>query len=504
MKMDQKKIRLNILAGLSSIPLSLAIQMVDTPLNWLMFFLCFYCEIGAGLRQAIQRGAIVGFCTAIINFIWIINGTAAFTGNGLLLGLGIMLVFCILFSLYSVIVAASYVLLRGSLTNKLSWLYISVGGGCLFVIIDFVMLSLGKGFSTCMYVNYIPFAMNIYAIQPTVLLGPLIVTFVVVMVNYQVAYFCYFKQWRKLFIPFTIIVAYLFCGWIILVSYQGQSNTIEAQKNNVAILQPNISPQISWDDNSGDFLVQRYFDMNRKAMNTNASLYVWPETAIPWNFSKNDAFLKQIDVITSPKGVVHLLGMNTDFKNRLYYNSVYSIAPGGKILGRYDKRSALSLVEKPFLGVFLPFFTHNGFQIKENPSNEPIQTSFGKAGILLCNESSIPSLAFKTVDRGANFLVNPGNDGWFANTYIPKQHFYHSRLRAVENRKDIVVNNNNGYSGLIMSDGNVSVMAKGEDANVLLGVLQPNSLKTKAEFGSKIFLFMCVVLLPLCVFFNRK
>ena len=91
-----------------------------------------------------------------------------------------------------------------------------------------------------------------------------------------------------------------------------------------------------------------------------------------------------------------------------------------------------------------------GFIIKPGEKYDvPVQTPFGKAGIIVCNEATVPAAASGMANEGAQFLFNLSNDGWFNDTYITDLHFINARIRAVETRKDICINSNNGFSGLV-------------------------------------------------------
>ena len=81
-------------------------------------------------------------------------------------------------------------------------------------------------------------------------------------------------------------------------------------------------------------------------------------------------------------------------------------------------------------------------------------------------------------NNGAQFLLNLSNDGWFSDTYLVNLHFYSVRMRAVETRKDIAINSNNGYSGLIKASGEIIMKVKGIDPFVKTVVLIPNSETT--------------------------
>ena len=63
-------------------------------------------------------------------------------------------------------------------------------------------------------------AENKYAIQPAAFFGIHIMTFVVVMVNYLIAIFIAKKLWQKLYIPVSIVIAYLLIGFFIFQNFE--------------------------------------------------------------------------------------------------------------------------------------------------------------------------------------------------------------------------------------------------------------------------------------------
>jgi apolipoprotein N-acyltransferase len=173
---------------------------------------------------------------------------------------------------------------------------------------------------------------------------------------------------------------------------------------------------------------------------------------------------------TAPANITHILGMNTAVSAGVVRNSAYCLLPGGKPAGRYDKRTPLLLVEQGWNGWLLPFFSANGYSVQAGNNDAPLPTPYGKAGILICNESALPRAAASTVRQGAQFLLNMSNDGWFSDTYLVNSHFYNARLRAVETRKDLAINSNNGQSGL--------VTAAGRFTNEDLVIIRPNNSQT--------------------------
>jgi apolipoprotein N-acyltransferase len=87
---------------------------------------------------------------------------------------------------------------------------------------------------------------------------------------------------------------------------------------------------------------------------------------------------------------------------------------------------------------------------------------------LICFEDIFSGLAAQFVRRGADFLINVTNDGWFGDTASPYQHMQASVLRAVENRVYVVRSANTGISCFIDDTGRIlgEVQVKGKSTYV--------------------------------------
>ena len=78
-----------------------------------------------------------------------------------------------------------------------------------------------------------------------------------------------------------------------------------------------------------------------------------------------------------------------------------------------------------------------------------------KCAVMICFESTIPSLSSKFVNLGAEILVYLVNDGWYTTLPEPGQHAKQSVFRAIENRLPVIRCTNTGISMLVNPSGKV-------------------------------------------------
>lgn len=96
-----------------------------------------------------------------------------------------------------------------------------------------------------------------------------------------------------------------------------------------------------------------------------------------------------------------------------------------------------------------------------------------KAGPIICYESIFGEFVTEYVRKGATFLAVISNDAWWGETPGHRQLLSYTRLRAIENRRDIVRSANTGISAIINAKGelikqtdyNVKTILKGNFAS---------------------------------------
>ena len=70
----------------------------------------------------------------------------------------------------------------------------------------------------------------------------------------------------------------------------------------------------------------------------------------------------------------------------------------------------------------------------------------GRFAVFICYEAVFPNEVRQFVRNGAGLLINISNDGWFGRSSAPAQHLAMARVRAIENRRWLLRDTNNGYT----------------------------------------------------------
>jgi apolipoprotein N-acyltransferase len=250
---------------------------------------------------------------------------------------------------------------------------------------------------------------------------------------------------------------------------------LEAQPtfpNKISILQGNIPQDQKERPNRLKDNLEKYFKMTDQTASFEPSLIIWPEASYPYIIH---SYENELSTFNSrgfkSRFLIGSIFVDRESGKRKSYNSAFFVAPGGEILGRYDKMFLVPFSEQVVFEDYIPFIR------KLVP---PIAGDFGsgkeykifdlgdkKFSVLICFESIYPAVSRNFVKDGADFLVNITNDAWFGNTSGPYQHFEIARIRAIENRVYLLRSANTGISAIIDPVGNVSQKsALFEDATI--------------------------------------
>ncbi|HAD82056.1 MAG: apolipoprotein N-acyltransferase [Candidatus Edwardsbacteria bacterium RIFOXYD12_FULL_50_11] len=232
---------------------------------------------------------------------------------------------------------------------------------------------------------------------------------------------------------------------------------------NVSLIQGNIQQGFRWDREFREYNWQIYDSLSRQAVKQPVDLLVWPETALPFYLRyEPEYYLRALSLANDLKSSI-LTGV-PDFsyepnrQTQLYYNSAFLIRPIYGLTGSYAKRHLVPFGERFPYKEKIPFIRNINFGEGEwTPGADSIIFDMGGINFscMICFESIFPEIARQQVGRGARFLVNITNDGWFGRSGAARQHAEMAVFRAVEQRRAIARCANSGISMFILPTGEI-------------------------------------------------
>ena len=239
---------------------------------------------------------------------------------------------------------------------------------------------------------------------------------------------------------------------------------------------------------------------------THPDLIAWPESPAP--FIDDDPRFQQALVSIARQEqtplVVGAIGVSLAEPEQgvapggyRIYNSALIVGADGARVGRYDK---IHLV--PF-GEYIPFrrllfFAHaltgNVGETDRGTERKVFRLNGHRYGVFLCYESVFADEVRQFAQLGAEVLVNLSDDGWYGDTSAPWQHLNMARMRAIENRRWLLRDTNNGVTAVIDPYGRVRQSIPRHQADALpagYGFRQDVSFYTA---HGDIFAYLCAIL----------
>lgn len=267
----------------------------------------------------------------------------------------------------------------------------------------------------------------------------------------------------------------------------------------VALVQPNISLAEAWSPGLKAYTVRRQIEMSREALPERPELIIWPENSFPQFVFELPELFEEVRAFAREHKVSLLIGAVTQEKGQ-YFNSVLLIWPNGEVRATHSKRHLVLFgeyipfrKELPFLSDIVPiddFTPGREDTIFELPNGK-------KFAVLVCFEDTIPGLARRYVEKGADFLVNMTNDAWFQDVGQQRMHLENAIFRSVENTRPLVRATNTGESCAVRQNGDMIGCVEGPSGHRVLveGVsvlsIIPSSGQTIYRKYGEIFTFLC-------------
>jgi apolipoprotein N-acyltransferase len=170
--------------------------------------------------------------------------------------------------------------------------------------------------------------------------------------------------------------------------------------------------------------------------------------------------MKQLAETTHAPLVIGGVGIESSAAQNelLQYNSAIVFNADGDHVGRYDK---IHLV--PY-GEFIPYrelfffakkLTRKIGDTSRGTEHKVFHLNGHRYGIFICYEAVFADEIRDYAKHGADVLVTISDDGWYGDTSAPWQHLNMARMRAIENRRWLLRDTNNGITAAIDPYGRV-------------------------------------------------
>ena len=297
----------------------------------------------------------------------------------------------------------------------------------------------------------------------------------------------------------------------------------------VTVVQPNYEPHYQKFTIPEEMQVAKITALTAENIDSNTNLIIYPETVFdPINmdnvYGANPAIQNLHKLfyqapnayIVAGIGGYHTFAQRPDrstvrSKNGVHYelyNAALLLERDETKIQEYHKSKFVPGAELfPFKHI-LPFLkplvkklggTYEGFA----PQDEPTNFTFGQRQIapIICYESIYGGWVSGYVNKGAGLLAIVTNDGWWDNTPGHLQHLAIGRLRAIENRKDIVRSANTGTSCFINQRGDIRMETDYEVDAVIRDKVYYNEEKTLySRFGDYIVYLTGLMTLILIIY----
>ncbi len=303
---------------------------------------------------------------------------------------------------------------------------------------------------------------------------------------------------------------------------------IKGQTTKVSILQPNLDPWKEKFKYNNTELTENFLEL----ANPEADLIVAPETAISQYIEITDfsysrpyylmkAFSKKYHthILTGvdfihwyPKNSLNIPETaNKTRSGRWYdmYNSAVLVSPDDSVQIYHKSKLVVGAEYTPFRKILEPLIGDwvtktIGVSMGSNVSQKErgvfkVSGTPIKVAPIICYESVYGAYVTDYVKKGANLLAVITNDGWWGNTEGHRQHLSIARLRAIENRRDVVQSANTGISAHINQLGNIEKSLGYNKRGNIDTIVHLNEQQTfytqQGDYLARVAIFMTVLLL---------
>jgi apolipoprotein N-acyltransferase len=274
-----------------------------------------------------------------------------------------------------------------------------------------------------------------------------------------------------------------------------------------ALLQPNISQEMRWNEANVVTIFSRMLEMTKTAADAGAKVIIWPESTVPLSYATTDFYRDAIETFSRERGTDIILGSVAEDParpNRLW-NAAFLVS-GGRTIGHYDKIRLVPFGEYVPLRKMLFFaekLVHAVGEFEFGTNDHPLRgiASYGPA---ICYEVVFPRIPADQVRHGANVLVTITNDTWYDGTSAPRQHLNQARLRAVETDRYLLRAATSGISAFVDPTGRIVEEIPMGRAGIIYARFATRTTVTPYVRYGDWFAWMAIAVVIIAIVIRRK
>ncbi|RDC58812.1 hypothetical protein [Adhaeribacter pallidiroseus] len=292
------------LVALAAALTSLSLIYISYIFAWFAFSILFFAlfRLQKG-RQVFCSGFIFGAVSSTLLNFWMVPAVQYYAKGGILLGIACWWVSALILALVYGWQFVLFAKLQFASSSKYALVANAFLMASLWALVEWLRAEIFSGMPWLNYSIGVSQASNLFLLQPAAIGSVYLLSFMVILTAYLLAYVISKKQWKWLLVPFTIFLSYFLAG---ILMYRNVTESISNQqfsKIRTALVLASLPPETVWDENNGNALVHNLLNLNQEAVQTNPDLILWSETIIPWTYTPHDDFLKALAKTTSGKKI---------------------------------------------------------------------------------------------------------------------------------------------------------------------------------------------------------
>ena len=226
---------------------------------------------------------------------------------------------------------------------------------------------------------------------------------------------------------------------------------------------------------------------------------IFPESSLWGNIDENPVFSEWALDTMEKEDLNVLIGQYThDGNEEVWHNSILLYDRQLNILGKYDEVHPVPFSQympHPDILGFLRFLDFSIVNLEPGNNTSPVMLpDKGYLGFNICYESTLPDIARRFRNNGAEAIIVASDDSSLNDSIAPWHHLIFSKVRAIENGCYVVHSSITGFSAIISPDGDMKEKADLMQKDVIYGEIYLMKNKTfYAKYGD-LLLYIYLIL----------